>query len=87
MNLIFLLPHWLRRAFSPPQGRHCRRNGLSAPVTEHRSVRPAPDACAIRMDDPTDPRRYSLPRQPFLVWEARRCREPSASLASYTPGV
>lgn len=30
-----------------------------------------PDLHPIRMDDPTDPRRYAMVRAPFLWWEAR----------------
>lgn len=69
MNPIFPLLSWLRRTFSSPPGRHRRRAVRSAPAAKHRPVRPVPDSCPIRMDDPSDPRRYSMPRQPFLVWE------------------
>ncbi|MCY9784952.1 hypothetical protein KIK06_13765 [Nocardiopsis sp. EMB25] len=31
---------------------------------------PAPQP--IRMDDPTDPRRYTLPRPPFQQWEQEK---------------
>lgn len=71
MNPIPPLLHWLSRVLSPPRGRHRPRAAATLPSTGHAPVRWVPDLHPIRMDDPTDPRRYAMIREPFRRWEVR----------------
>lgn len=71
MNPVPLLLRWLSQVFSPPRGRH-RQGGCPPHLSEEQQpLRVVPDYQPIRMDDPTEPRRYSMIRAPFLRWETR----------------
>ena len=81
MNPIPPLLRWLSLVFSPPSGRHRPGAAPSRPPRAHRPVRTVPGLQPIRMDDPTDPRRYAMVRTPFLWWETRGASAPSTSPA------
>lgn len=70
MNPTQPLLRWLNRVFPPPRGRHRPGAVPARPKKEHRPARLVPDFSPIRMDDPSDPRRYAMVRAPFLWWEA-----------------
>ena len=77
MNPIPPLPRWLSLVFSPPSGRHRQGAAPSRPPRAHRPVRKVPNLQPIRMDDPTDLRRYAMVRAPLLWWEARGSAVPA----------